>query len=834
MKQSCLFIILIILLFSCKNTPTNLSDVGNKMEVPSEHMAFMRSYPDDHLDISAYNQMLKSAELEISKGFPENSASWQLEGPTNIGGRITCLKIHPTNKSIMYAGCPGGGLFKTINSGATWFPIFDTKAFLSIACIEFDPNNPNTVFVGTGDPETPFTCFVGDGIYKSTDGGNTWNNIGLNQQGIISKILIHPTNPNILYASAMGVPMERNSNRGVYKSINGGGTWAKVLNIDNQTGVSDMMMDFVNPNIIYASSWTRIRTNRESIGASNTTRIYKTLDGGSTWRIMNNGLPNEKVSRLGMCMSYQNSSKIYVSVCDSNYEFKSMYVSNNGGNLFTELSGAQDAEGIYRNFGWYFGKIAVNPIDDDEIFIAGVEHFKSIDGGLSFQINQPPWQVYNPHADIHDIQFKSPNNYILATDGGLYETKDDGTNWEKIDDIPNTQFYKVNFNPHNNDEYLGGAQDNGTSVGGMTTGLKNWERVFGGDGFQPRIDSRFPEIRYCETQNGNIYSSLDGINYMNFSSTLGANDRKNWDMPYIFGGNSEDIMFTGTDKVYRNRTNPFEAWEPISPDLTDGNIFGARFHTISTLSNSRLDTNKVYVGTSDGNVWRSLNGGTTWDSLQKTLPNRYVTAVQASPNISSNVYVTHSGYRYNEYIPHIHKSINNGSTWINISGDLPQTGINDLIVLPGDENVIFVATDIGVYFTINAGVKWNRLGNNMPIIVIWDLEYNHLNKKLIAGTYARGLQTIDVSNLTVNSTTENIVLNSDIIQIYPNPTIDQLKVNLDSNYKLSSVRVLDISGKIVLVTKENFISLKDLSSGVYICKVLTDKGVVAKKFVKQD
>ena len=800
-------------------------------EAPFEHFAFMRSFPDASLDMAAYNQMLNNATFDFSQAKTSSTLSWQQEGPTNIGGRITCLKIHPTNQNIIFAGCPGGGLFKTTDAGATWIPVFDAQPFLSISCITFDPTNPSIMYVGTGDPDIPFTSFIGNGVYKSTDGGISWANIGLNQQGIITQILINPLNTNMIYASAMGTPMVRDFNRGIYKTTNGGTNWNQVLSIDNQTGVSDMMMDFTNPNIIYACSWSRIRTNTESFGFSNSSRIYKTSNAGTNWNILSNGLPNTKLARFGICMSKQNANKIYVSVCDSTYNLENIYVSTNGGTSFSALPGSASASGLYNSFGWYFGKLMVNPSNDNEILIAGVEHYKSTDGGNSFNLNQPPWWNYNPHADIHDIQFKSATDYIIATDGGLYETFDDGGNWYKLDDIPNTQFYKVNYNPFNNNEYLGGAQDNGTMSGGLTSGVNNWLRLFGGDGFQPRMDNTDPQIMYAETQNGGLYVSMDaGSSFNNFSSSINGSDRRNWDMPYVFGGNSNSIMYTGTYRVYKNTTNPFESWTPISGDLTDGIIYAERFHNISCVDNSSLNTNYIYAGTSDGNVWRSLDDGTTWDSLQMTLPYRYVTSVHSSPNVLNNVYVTHSGYRYNQYIPHIHKSTNNGTNWIDISGDLPQAGINDMLVLPGYENVLFVASDIGVYYTVNGGTNWTRLGNNMPIMVVWDLEYNPNTNKLIAGTYARGLQTIDVTSLMTSVGIKNTSLAQSSISVFPNPTVNE--INIKAAEKIKTISIIDQQGKVFTKTTQQKINVEDLASGIYYAIIETEKEKVTKRFIK--
>lgn len=803
------------------------------IEAPYEYFSQIRSFPDSVFDYKAYSEILTQEQKIVSANRASLSGNWQFEGPTNIGGRITAFKIHPTNSNIMLAGCPGGGLFRTTDAGATWSPVFDTQSHLSVGCLAFNPGNPNVVYAGTGDPDMPQSCLVGNGIYRSLDGGLTWSSFALTNHGVITQILVNPTNTLMIYASSMGTPMVRNNTRGVYKSTDGGVTWTQVLFINNETGVSDLVMDFTNPNIIYAAGFSRIRTNTESLGFSMATRIYKTTNGGTSWSIINNGLPNTKLSRYGICMSKQNPNKLYVSVCDSTYNLENIYVTNNGGASFTVCPGSSAASTNLGGFGWYFGKIEVSPNNDNVVFTMGIEHYKSTDGGLSFNLNQPPWWTYSPHADIHGIQFKSPTNYIIATDGGLFETNDDGINFSRVDDIPNTQFYRVNYNPFALAEYAGGAQDNGTNIGGLASGLGNWFREFGGDGFQPRFDFNNSTIRYTETQNGNLWVSTDGgSTYNSFDGTLNSSDRRNWDMPYVFGGGTNTaVMYTGTYRVHKTTSNPIDNWVPISPDLTDGIIYAPRFHNISAIDNSGLNANHIYAGTSDGNVWRSLNGGATWDSLQMTLPYRYVTSIHPSPNITNNVYVTHSGYRYNQYIPHIHKSTNNGTIWTDISGNLPQAGINDVLIVNGNENILFVANDLGVYYTINGGVSWNRLGTNMPLIVVADLEYNPNTKQLIAGTYARGIFTYDITGLLSTVGKNELYKNTFQLNLYPSPASSTL--NVTGADEDTFIQLTDLNGKVLVKQKETLFDVNVLPSGIYFIKANIIGKSQVKQFVKQ-
>lgn len=803
------------------------------IEAPYEYFSQIRSFPDSVFDYKAYSRALVQEQQTISANRSTSTGTWQFEGPTNIGGRITAFKIHPTNSAIMLAGCPGGGLFRTTNSGVTWTPVFDTQTHLSVGCLAFNPGNPNVVYAGTGDPDMPQSCLVGNGIYRSLDGGITWNSFALTNHGVITQILINPTNTLVMYASSMGTPMVRNNIRGVYKSIDGGLTWTQVLFINNETGVSDLVMDHTNPNIIYAAGFSRIRTNTESLGYSMATRLYKTTNGGTTWSIIHTGLPNTKLSRFGICMSKQNPNKLYVSVCDSTYNLENIYVTTNGGASFAVCPGSSAASTNFGGFGWYFGRIEVSPTNDNIVFTMGIEHYKSTDGGTTFNLNQPPWWNYNPHADIHGIQFKSPTNYIIATDGGLFETTDDGLNYARVDNIPNTQFYRVNYNPFAVAEYAGGTQDNGTNIGGAASGLGSWFSEFGGDGFQPRFDFNNSMNRYVETQNGNLWVSIDGgSTYNSFDATLNSSDRRNWDMPYVFGGGTNTaVMLTGTYRVYKTTSNPVDNWVPISPDLTDGIIYAPRFHNISAIDNSRLNANHIYAGTSDGNVWRSLNGGTTWDSLQMTLPYRYVTSIHPSPNVVNNLYVTHSGYRYNQYIPHIHKSIDNGTNWTDISSNLPQAGINDVLIVNGYENVLFVANDLGVYYTLNSGVYWTRLGINMPLIVVADLEYNPTTKQLIAGTYARGIYTYDITGLLSTVGKNELLSKSFQLNLFPNPTSSLLNVKgVDDG---SLIQLMDLSGKILKTETRTELDVRELPGGVYFIKARIGGHDQVKQFIKQ-
>ncbi len=801
---------------------------------PSEQFFLGKDYPDLAPDILAYKNVV-NAESHNYQTKKTTSTLWQVEGPTNIGGRITAIAIHPTSLNTILIGTPNGGVFKTTNDGASWQPVFDNESTLAIGDIQYAPSNSSIVYAGTGDPALSGYPFIGNGMYKSTDGGSTWTNSGLNATGVISKIAVHPTNPSIVYAAAMGIPMVRTNDRGIYKSIDGGATWTQIKFIDNETGFSNIIINPTNPQILYASSWRRIRNNQESIISGYTSRLYKSIDAGVTWTILNNGLPNIDLSKWNMCMSKQNPNKLYVSLTDSSLKFNSAYVTTNAGASFTQISGS-GLMNPYAAQGWYFGDLTINPTNDNDMLMGGVDIWRTTDGGSSFSMAAPSWSTYIVHADHHDVAWINTNTFYLCTDGGLYKTTDGGINYFHYENLPISQLYRVSPNPLIANDYWAGAQDNGTTNGSAST-ISSWNRAFGGDGFQQRFNPTNALELYTEYQNGKIVTSDNGgSSWMTGDFNIDALDRRHWDMPYVMSSFNPNTLYTGTQKVYKNTNGVYAYWDSISTDLTDGNIFGARFHTISAIDHSTLNAQKLIVGTTDANVWFTNNDGTTWANITGSLPNRYVSSVKWSPNAINTMYVTHTGYKSNEYIPHIHKSINNGTTWVDISSNLPQFAINDLIIYQGNENYLFVATDGGVYYSLNAGTSWQRLGTNMPLIPVYDIEIEALTNKLIAGTFARSVQSINLNTIT-GLDAKNIATQNNWL-VYPMPFNNELTIKIDKTMSNATVQIFDLMGKVIIknnvfiTANSNYVLPLNLSSGEYIINVSDGKDSFTKKIIK--
>ncbi|HNM25980.1 MAG TPA: hypothetical protein PKL15_11140, partial [Saprospiraceae bacterium] len=539
-------------------------------------------------------------------------------------------------------------------------------------------------------------------------------------------------------------PYVRDENRGIYKSTNGGVSWAKVLFVSNQAGASDLVMNPANPQILYASFWDRMRNNQESVIYGTHAKVYKTTDGGTTWTPLSGGLPTGVMGRTGLAISQQNPDKLYAIYVDSLSTVGGLYKTTDGGQNWTQMN-TNAIDDAFSDFGWYFGKVRINPANDEEVYILGVLLWRKASGSNAWQVGA------GAHADTHDLVFVSSGRRYLATDGGVYRNDTNQIPWTKSKNLPTTQFYRTNFNPHTPDIYWAGAQDNGIQTGNAQN-INNWISVFSADGFRSLFHPTDSNTFWIEIQNGTIHKTSDGGDSWQFGqAALGTGDRCNWDMPVFTSKHNPELFYAGTYRVYSSIGG--SGWTPISTDLTDGVIYGARFHNISTLAESPLIAGKLIVGTSDGNIcWRDTDN--EWYIITtNVLPNRYVTSVSGSPTFGNRFFVTHSGFRDNENIPHIHRSDNNGVSWVDISGNLPQVPVNDLFVLPGHgDSILFAATDAGVYFSLNSGELWNRLGNNMPYIPVFDLEHNPVKNQLVAATHARGLWTIPIDSFLLLQT----------------------------------------------------------------------------------
>jgi photosystem II stability/assembly factor-like uncharacterized protein len=809
------------------------NEAGEKRDTglrPFESFYAMRDYPVFRPDVQTYTSALSVARQAYAAARPRGQndgilAPWTLQGPGNIGARINTIAIDPVDNNTIYIGYSGGGVWKTTNGGQTWDPIFDDHNFLSIGHIAIDPNDPDFVYVGTGDPNISGYPFIGDGIWRSADKGETWEPYGLDNQRIVSKIIVNPSGSLKTYAATMGLPFERNNERGLYRNGLGSPNWQSSLFISDEAGIIDLVVSPSDANTLYAAAWDRIRNNQESLVSGENARIWKSTDAGQTWDKLAGGLPEGNQSRIGLAIDPSNQQHLFAAYVDSKLTFSGLYETIDGGISWQRNPCFGLDTTFQSNFAWYFGQVRINPYNPQDIWLLGVISYRSLDGGQSWY-EAAGWQQ-GVHADHHDIAFLTVDKFLLATDGGLYRSSDNATSWERAENIPTTQFYRVAYNPHNPADYYGGAQDNGTVAGNSTT-LNNWEFLYGGDGFQALFHPSNPNIFYFEYQNGGIGGTTDGANFEDATEGIEGSDRRHWDMQYILSHHDANLMYTGTHRLYQAYGHP-PFWFPITEDLTDGNIFGARYHTISTLDESPLDPEQVYVGTTDGNVWRINSTALSSTNISAGLPDRYVSSVKASPNNPDRVYAAHTGYRSNDFTPRLHRSDDRGATWVPIIGDLPNLAINDIQVLAGhQDSIIFAATDGGVYATLNGGQHWDRLGTGMPFVPVYDLDINLEKKTLIAGTHARSILTFPIDSLRIgeNSSTfapggiaaPSLIVNPSLAYSSTVLSVENLKSNQTAN-----VFIADLSGRVMwqqpfkgFGKHEATLDLQSFAPGIYI------------------
>ncbi|MEL6831954.1 MAG: T9SS type A sorting domain-containing protein [Bacteroidota bacterium] len=830
-------LLLCLALYACQQQQSTSTKDGPLLEniKPADEAFLAKGWPDGRISYKKHALGIQQARTtDLQRGdWPGFDLDWETRGPANIGARINTVAIHPQNDDVMLVGFSRGGVWRTTNGGTDWESIFDDQAFLCVGDIVFDPVDPNTIYVGTGDVNISGNFIVGDGIYRSTDGGDTWENIGWGGLNIISQIRIHPTDNNIIYAGAMGAPFERDNVRGLYRSLDRGETWEQVLYVADQAGIIDLVMDHQNPDILYASSWDRIRNNMESTVNGPNAKIFKSIDGGDNWTELGGGLPTDEQGRIGITMTQQDPQHLYAAYTGTNNQLFDIFETLDGGATWQGVLDTASVNPISSNaqggFGWYFGKVRVHPDNPDDIYILGVDLWRSRDGGQNWEQASPPWWTYEVHADKHDLQWNAAGQAILATDGGLYMGEEDMTLWSDLENIPCTQFYRVAVNPQQPGLVYGGAQDNG-STGGAAL-FEEWPRIYGGDGFQMAFHPFNEGHFFAETQNGGIVVTLDGGESWNTAREgIEGDDRRNWDMQYILSPHDPDVLYTGTYRVYQGFDSEFPLWNPISEDLTDGLILHPRYHSITTIDESLVEEGVLYVGTTDGNVWRSEE--LAWIPINDGLPDRYISSVKASPSDASKVYVTMSAYKDYDFSPLIFRSDDQGGTWTSIAGDLPDLAINDVYIYPDSgDSLIFVATDGGVYGTETAGESWQRLGENMPFVQVRDLEIDFTTNELVAASFARSIMTYSLDSLvngqTVDTRDERFLVAD--LTLSPNPASGPVQLRwkgLES--QPTQMRLLTLDGQEVWRTQftpqgdqgQKQINLQsELPAGIYLVQL---------------
>ena len=711
------------------------------------------------ISLSLFSQEKK--EIKLENYFGDLSA--RQIGPAVMSGRISDMENHPTDPMIIYAGSAGGGVWKSNDAGTTFYPIFDDHA-QSIGAVELDPNDPNnTIYVGTGEPWPRNSVSVGDGLYKSTDGGNNWSKIGLEKSERIANIIVNPKNSNEIFVAVLGALWSDSNERGVYKSSDGGVTWENILYLNESTGCADLAMDPSNPNILYASMWEFRRTGWSFNSGGDNSALYKSVDGGKNWNKIHNGFPEGKLGRLAIGVAKSNPKTLYTVIESEKNEDKGLYKSVDGGENWKQMN--NDFGITVRPF--YFSRIVVDPKDENIVVKAGLYGSISKDGGETFE------NLGSMHPDIHDMVFDINNSDIMyvGTDGGVYRSWNKGVTMEIVENLPLSQFYHISVDNDEPYNIYGGLQDNGSwygpsfSSGGISA--KDWKPVGQGDGFRV-LRHPTKNIIYSEMQGAeNVWRYDVDNNLVKTIQPLAVKGyeeyRFNWNAPIETSKSNPDRLYIGSQYVHRS-DDKGDTWDIISPDLTtndpakqnqedSGGLSmdnsGAENHTtIFTITESPLNENIIWAGTDDGNIQVTKNGGKSWKNVVKNVSgvpkNTWVYHIEASVHDENTAYVVFDGHTTGDMKAYAYKTTDLGKTWTNIIPNDDVIGFTRNIQEDYvNEDLLFLGTELGLYVTINGGDKWSKFTKNVPPVAIHYIELQSNTNDLVMGTHGRGVIIID-------------------------------------------------------------------------------------------
>ncbi|WP_370175986.1 VPS10 domain-containing protein [Leeuwenhoekiella palythoae] len=785
--------------------------------------------------LEAKDQMLKNS---IVKNIPFTNV-----GPTIMSGRVVDIEVNPENSTEFYVAYATGGVWHTSNNGNTFDSVFDTAPTQNVGDIAVNWS-ANIIWVGTGETISSRSSYAGIGILKSVDGGKTWEQKGLLDSHHISDIVLDPSNPDVAVVGALGHLYSDNAERGIFKTTDGGDTWEKTLFINDKTGIISLAEAPENPSVLYATAWERERAAWDFIGSGENSGIYKSTDAGDSWELVTtgNGFPQGKgVGRIGVAVVDENT--VYAvhdnqdireeakergaerddkaltpetfkgmskgeflaleneSLADylRSYRFPRQYevakvktmVENDELKpsdlfLYTYDKNAADAEGevigaeiyltkdggktwkrthdgyiddFFFSYGYVFAEMDVNPQDQDEIYLVGVPLIKSTDGGKTFTYIDEP----NVHVDHHVIWVdpKMPNHLINGNDGGLNMSYDAGKSWNKLNSIPLGQFYAINVDYEKPYNVYGGLQDNGTWKGPHTysyskdyeaEGQYPYKSIGGGDGMQVQIDRRNSNIVYAGSQFG-YYNRMNletgERSFIKPSHDLGeAPYRFNWETPILLSPHNQDILYMGGNKLMRSM-NQGDDWAPISPDLTAGGKKGnVPYGTLTNISESPFQFGLLYTGSDDGVIQVTQDAGGSWDIISAGLPqNLWVSKVIASSHKKSRVYATLNGYRYDDFKPYVYVSDDYGKNWKDISSDLPLSPVNVIIEDPVKENILYLGTDDASYISFDQGASWQLLDGSMPNVAVHDMVVQTEANDLVIGTHGRSIYITNLDEI---------------------------------------------------------------------------------------
>ncbi len=716
--------------------------------------------------------------VHLDETSPFRGMRWRPVGPKKAGARIEAIAAPPGVTGTIYVGVGSGNVWKTENNGITWTPIFEHESTFSMGDIAVSSSDPNVVWVGTGEtqPRHSGYSYAGTGVFRSTDGGRTWHDMGLHDTQHIGKVIIDPRDPDVVYVGAIGHFRSPNAQRGVFKTTDGGETWKKVLYVSDHTGVVDMAMDPADPNTLYAWAWQLVSGPESG--------LYKTTDGGTTWRHIENGLPAGPMGRAGLDVALSDPNVVYAFIDNEapgndgrDIVGGEVYRSDDKGETWHKAN-QDDLYPAFGIYGWKFCDVRVSPDDANEIYILGNRGYHSTDGGRTYQeFGQEILRVHDTrgkvlHLDQHEIWIDptNPSRVLLGNDGGLFMSYDRARSWLHLNDIPAAEFYFVATDSRTPFRIYGGTQDNAALYGPSDARLEDatddpWHHVYldpwtGGDSFVTLPDPTNPDIVYYEHQNGAMRRmDLKGSSVVSGGpSTVDIAPRApkgepawrfGWYTPFIISRFDPRTLYAGGNKLLKSLDRG-DHWFPVSPDLSDpaqGEWGAVPYGTITMISESRFHQGLLYVGTEGGDVWRTRDDGASWTEVSSGLPHKWVSRVLASEHEAGTVYAAFTGYREDDFSAYLYASSDFGHTWRSIAANLPDESINVIAEDPVDADILYVGTDGGVYVSLDRGGSWQSLSATLPTTPVHDLTVQARDRELVAGTHGRSVWILDVAPL---------------------------------------------------------------------------------------
>ena len=712
----------------------------------------------------------KTGEEEQTEGIPSKTLDglkWRSIGPAMTSGRVADFAVNPHNHSEWYVAIASGNVWKTINNGTTFKPVFDKYGSYSTGVITMDPNNSNLIWLGTGENNHQRALGYGDGVYKSEDGGESWTNMGLKESRHIGGIVVDPRNSNVVFVAAEGSAWGPGGDRGLYKTTDGGESWKKVLEISEHTGINNLVMDPVDPDVMYATSEQRRRHVFTKIGGGPESAVYRSTDGGETWNKSVKGLPEVHIGGMGIAVSPADRNVVYLIVEAAEGE-GGFFRSVNRGASWKKM-------GEYASSGQYYNEICCDPVDVNKVYSMETRSVVTLDGGKTWE----RLSTEDRHVDDHALWIDpdDTDHFLIGGDGGVYETFDGGVTFQYKSNLPVTQFYRVfadNEYPFYN--VYGGTQDNNTlggpSMNRSSAGVpsEEWNAIKGGDGFWIAADPDDPNIVYCESQYGNVNrydrKSGEGIGIKPRPRKGEDTYKWNWNAPLIISHHSNTRIYMMANKVFRSDDRG-NSWEVISDDLTSGvnrntwpvmdhfwswdavvkDVSTSLWGTGVSISESRLDENLLYVGTDDGVISVTEDGGSNWKktSIFPGVPEyTYVSDLLADRYDAGVVYATFDNRKRDDFTPYVMKSSDRGNSWVSIAANLPENGtVHTIEQDPEVPGLLFVGTEFGFYFSVDGGAAWTKLTSGLPTISVRDMAIQERENDLVLATFGRGFYILD-------------------------------------------------------------------------------------------